>query len=153
MKYKLEVSVNVPRETFIEKMDNLDNLKHWQKGLKEIVPISGVAGQEGAQTKLTYEVKNRKMEMIETIISRNLPEEFQATYDTQGVHNIQKNYFKATDQQTTTWVCEAEFKFSSIGLKLLAFIMPKVFKKQSLKYMNDFKAFAEEGKSVLEEKA
>ena len=38
----------------------------------------------------------REMEMIETIIKRNFPEEFHSTYDAKGVHNIQKNYFKET---------------------------------------------------------
>ncbi|TQD38627.1 SRPBCC family protein [Haloflavibacter putidus] len=150
MNYTLQITINVPREVFIEKMDNLDNLKHWQKGLKKIVPISGASGQEGSKTKLSYEINKREMEMVETVITRKMPEEFHATYDTQGVHNIQKNYFIDNQDNTTTWRSETEFKFSSFGLRVLAFFMPKVFKKQSLKYMNDFKAFAEEGKSVLE---
>jgi hypothetical protein len=30
----------------------------------------------------------------------------------------------------------------------MGFLMPGAFKKQSMKYLRDFKAFAEEGKSV-----
>jgi hypothetical protein len=36
-------------------------------------------------------------------------------------------------------------------MKLLGVLMPGAFKKQSMEYMNNFKAFVEEGKSVLNE--
>ena len=71
------------------------------------------------------------------------------TYDTKGVHNIQKNYFK-DEGDKTRWVSETEFQFSGFGMKLMGFLMPGAFKKQSFKYMQDFKAFAETGKSVTE---
>jgi len=33
-------------------------------------------------------------------------------------------------------------------MKLIGLLMPGAFEKQSVKYMKDFKAFAEEGKSI-----
>jgi hypothetical protein len=36
-------------------------------------------------------------------------------------------------------------------MKLMAFIMPGEFKKQSQKYADDFKAFAEQGVSVADQ--
>jgi hypothetical protein len=92
----------------------------------------------------------RKLTLIETIIKRNFPYEFHATYDTKGVHNIQKNYFNDVDENTTKWISEAQFQLSGFVMKVMAFLMPGVFKKQSLKYQQDFKAFAEEGISVAE---
>lgn len=88
------------------------------------------------------------MTMVETIIKRNFPAEFHATYDTKGVHNIQKNYFKELDADRCMWVSESEFQFSSLPLKLMGWLMPGAFRKQSLKYLSDFKRFAEEGVSV-----
>jgi len=86
--------------------------------------------------------------MIETILKRNFPHEFHATYDAKGVHNIQKNYFKAVNENTTKWISESEFEFSGFFMKLMGFLMPGMFKKQSVKYLKDFKAFAEEGTSL-----
>nr|WP_297782939.1 SRPBCC family protein [uncultured Allomuricauda sp.] len=148
MKYTTEIVVEVPREEFIKKMDDPDNMKHWQQGLIGYEQLSANPGQEGSTMSLSYEMGKRKMDLVETIIKRNLPEELHMTYDTKGVHNIQKNYFKE-EGGSTRWISETEFQFSGFGMKLMGFIMPGAFKKQSLKYMQDFKAFAENGTSVL----
>lgn len=148
MKYTTEIVVDVPREEFIKKMDDPDNMKHWQQGLIGYEQLSASPGQEGSRMSLSYEMGKRKMDLVETIIKKALPEEIHMTYETKGVHNIQKNYFKEEDEKTR-WVSESEFQFSGFGMKLMGFLMPGAFKKQSLKYMQDFKAFAENGTSVL----
>nr|WP_288934127.1 SRPBCC family protein [uncultured Allomuricauda sp.] len=148
MKYTTEIVVDVPREEFIKKMDDPENMKHWQQGLIGYEQLSTNPGQEGARMSLSYKMGKREMNLVETIIKRNLPDELYMTYDTKGVHNIQKNYFKEEGDKTR-WVSETEFQFSGFGMKLMAFFMPSAFKKQSLKYMQDFKAFAEKGESVL----
>lgn len=149
MKYTTEVTVDLPRDEFIKKLDDPENMKHWQKGLVNYEHLSGNPGLEGAQMSLSYKMGKRELEMVETIIKRNLPEELHAIYDAKGVHNIQKNYFEEMDGKTK-WISESEFQFSGLGMKIMGFLMPGAFKKQSLKYMEDFKAFAEKGISVLD---
>ena len=149
MKYTTEIVVDLPREEFIKKMDDPENMKHWQRGLIKYEQLSQNPGQEGARMSLSYKMGNREMEMVETIIKRNLPEEMHTTYDTKGVHNIQKNYFREEDGKTR-WTSESEFQFSGFGMKLMGVLMPGAFKKQSLKYMQDFKNFAEKGISVMD---
>jgi len=149
MKYACEIVVDIPREEFIKKMDNPDNMKHWQRGLVKYEQLSKNPEQDGAQMSLQYKMGKREMNMVETIIKRNLPEELFTTYDTKGVHNIQKNYFKE-EGDTTRWISESEFQFTGFGMKLMGLLMPGTFKKQSLKYMQDFKTFAETGKSVTD---
>ena len=148
MKYSTEIVVDVPREEFIKKMDDPENMKHWQQGLIGYEQLSANPGQEGSRMSLSYEMGRRKMDLVETIIKKNLPEEMHMTYDTKGVHNIQKNYFREEDG-STRWISETEFQFSGLGMKPMGLLMPGAFKKQSLKYMQDFKAFAENGTSVL----
>ncbi|MCR9227626.1 MAG: SRPBCC family protein [Flavobacteriaceae bacterium] len=148
MKYSTEIVVDVPREEFIKKMDDPDNMKHWQQGLIGYEQLSATPGQEGSRMSLSYEMGKRKMDMVETIIKKNLPEEIHMTYEAKGVHNIQKNYFKE-ENGSTRWISESAFQFSGFGMKLMGILMPGAFKKQSLKYMQDFKAFAENGTSVL----
>ena len=148
MKYTTEITVDLPLNEFIKKLDEPENMKHWQKGLIGYEFLSGTPGQEGAQMELQYKMGKREIIMIETISRRNLPYEFHATYDTKGVHNIQKNYFKEVNEHTTKWISESEFQFSGLMMKIMAFLMPGAFKKQSLKYLKDFKAFAEKDISV-----
>ncbi len=149
MKYTTEIVVDVPREEFIKKMDDPENMRHWQRGLVNYEQLSQNPGQEGAQMSLSYKMGKREITMVETIIKRNLPDELHTIYDTKGVHSIQKNYFK-DEGGKTRWISESEFQFSGFNMKLMGFLMPGAFKKQSLKYMQDFKSFAETGKSVTD---
>ncbi|MCK0162165.1 SRPBCC family protein [Allomuricauda sp. F6463D] len=150
MKYTTEIVVDVPREEFIKIMDDPENMKHWQDGLIGYEQLSKNPNQDGAQMSLSYKMGKGEMKLVETIMKRNLPHELFMTYDAKGVHNIQRNYFKEEEGDKTRWVSESEFQFSGFGMKLMGFFMPGAFKKQSLKYMQDFKTFAETGKSVTD---
>ena len=149
MQYTTEIIVDLPREEFIKKLDNPENMKHWQRGLVNYKLLSTTPKKEGAKMELQYKMGKRDMVLVETIMKYNLPDELHVTYDTKGVHNIQKNYFKVIDDTTTRWVSETEFQFSGFMMKLIGFLMPNSFKKQSQQYLQDFKAFAETGTSVL----
>ncbi|WP_394975803.1 SRPBCC family protein [uncultured Croceitalea sp.] len=148
MRYTTEIIIDLPREEFIKKLDNPDNMKHWMRGLLNHEMLSGKPGQEGATMNMTFKRGKGEMTMVETIIKRNFPEEFHATYDTKGVHNIQRNFFKEEDGKTK-WISESEFQFAGFGMKLIGLLMPGAFKKQSMKYAQDFKNFAEKGISVI----
>lgn len=149
MKYQHEIIIDLPLKETIAKMDNIENMKHWQSGLTHYELISGTPGEEGAKMKLFYDFGKRKMVLTETIIKRNLPHEFFASYTTKGVYNLQNNYFEPVLNGKTKWTSKSEFQFKGFTMKAIGFLMPNAFKKQSLKYMLDFKAFAERGESVL----
>jgi len=142
MKYTVETEINLPVEKVIELFDNPDNLKFWMEGLQSFEHLSGTAGQPGAKSRLKFKMGSREIEMIETITVRNLPYEFSGTYEAKGVFNIVKNHFIPVSDHKTKYVSEQEFKFSGI-MKLFAWIMPGAFKKQSKKFLEDFKRFAE----------
>lgn len=151
MKYTTEIIIDLPREEVIRKLDNPDNMKHWQRGLKNYEMLEGIPGKEGSRMKLEYKMGKRDMVLTETITKNNFPEEFHANYDTKGVHNVQRNYFHEIEGNKTKWVSESEFEFGGFGMKLMSWLMPGAFKKQSQKYLNDFKNFAEYGTSVQDE--
>jgi carbon monoxide dehydrogenase subunit G len=142
MHYSTEVTINRPLSRVIELFDNPAYLKEWQPGLQSFEPLSGTPGQPGAQTRLVYTMGKRKIEMTETILVRDLPREFTATYEAKGVFNEVKSFFTAVDANTTRYVTENEFRFSGL-YKLLGWLMPGSFKKESQKYQDQFKAFAE----------
>lgn len=142
MKYKLEIEIDLPREKVIELFDNPDNMEHWQEGFISFEPMSGTPGEVGAKSHLKYKMGKREIEMVETITKRDLPNEFSGTYEAKGMWNEVKNYFHEAGPNKTKWITENEFKASGM-MKLVTFFMPGAFKKQSYKYMVDFKKFAE----------
>ena len=149
MKYSSKIIIELPREKTISIFDNAENMKHWQRGLIHYKQLSGDFGAEGAKMQLDYKMGKRELTMIETIIKNDLPDLLITSYDTKGVYNIQTNRFEITSNGHTKWTSESEFRFNNLMMKIMGFLMPGAFKKQSLKYMKDFKAFAEDNKSVL----
>lgn len=148
MKYTTKIIIEEPIGKVVKKMDSIDNMKHWQEGLVSCEHISGTPGELGAKMCLKYDFGNRKMELTETITKRNFPEEFHAIYNTKGMHNIQQNYFKTTLKNHTEWLSESEFLPTNFFMRIMLIIMPGAFKKQTLKYMTNFKNFVEHGTSV-----
>lgn len=153
MKYRSEITIDLPRDQMVALLDNPDNMKHWQKGLIAYRHLSEDPTAEGAQMELEYKMGKRSMIMVETILKRNIPEEMHTTYDTKGVHNIQKNYFEDLGDGRSKWISDSEFQFDSLSMKLMGWLMPGLFKKQSMAYLKDFKAFAEKGTSVSKKEA
>jgi hypothetical protein len=84
----------------------------------------------------------RDIEMIETVTVYNFPEEYGGTYDANGVHNIVSNKFFELPNGHTKYLTEQEFQFKGF-MKIIGFLFPSAFKKQSHKYLVDFKQFAE----------
>ncbi|MDO5509321.1 MAG: SRPBCC family protein [Weeksellaceae bacterium] len=143
MKFKTDILINAPREKVVELFDNPDNMHKWMKGLESFEPISGTPGQPGAKSRITYDMGKRKVEMIETVTVRNLPQEFSGTYEANGVFNIVRNLFEEVSPHQTLYTTENEFQFKGF-MKIIAALMPSAFKKQSVTFLQDFKAFVEE---------
>lgn len=142
MKYSSEIEINQPIGRVIELFDNPGNLPKWMEGLQSFEPISGTYGQVGSKARLVFKMGKREIEMIETITVRNLPDEFSGTYEAKGVFNMVRNKFIPVGENKTKYISEQEFQFKGF-MKIIGFLMPGAFKKQSMKYLSDFKNFAE----------
>lgn len=143
MKYTTKVDIELSREKVIELFDNADNMEKWMEGLQSFEPISGTPGQPGAKSKLKFKMGKRDMEMTETILVRNFPEEFTCSYEVDGVYNVVRNKFEELSENKTRYTTENDFQFKSFAMKVMGFLMPGAFKKQSTKYLKAFKDFAE----------
>ena len=143
MKYTTQIEINQPIEKVIALFDNPDNLKKWMEGLQSFEHISGTPGQPGAKSKLKFKMGKRDMEMIETVLVRNLPDEFTGSYEVDGVYNVVRNKFEELSENKTRYSTENDFQFKSFAMKVMGFLMPGTFKKQSMKYLKAFKEFAE----------
>jgi len=143
-RYTLELELDVPRDKVIEYFDNPDNIPKWQPTLVSFEHTGGELGQPGATSALKYKMGKREVDMVETILTRDLPDEFSATYEAKGVWNVVYNRFHEIDNgQRTRWDFETEFRCTTLMLRAMSFLMPGMFKKASRQNMHDFKAFAE----------
>lgn len=146
-KYNNEVEINVPIAKVIELFNDSDNLIKWQPGFISMTHLSGDLGEVGSTYRLLYKMGKRNVEMIETIIVKNLPELYAFTYVAKGVWNEVHNHFEIIDENTTRYWTENEFKMKGM-MRIIAALMPGVFKKQSQKYLDLFKEFVEKEVNV-----
>lgn len=143
MKYICTVDINLPIDKVVAHWDNENNFKEWQDGFQRIEHLSGIPNSKGAKSKIIFHGK-RKIELLETIISSDLPNEKVALYEHNHMTNTQTTRFKSIGQNKTQYISEVEYtKFNGFMIKLIAKIFPSKFKEQSQKWMNQFKAFAE----------
>ncbi len=145
VKYTNEVTINLPLKKVLDLFDSEENMFKWQPELVSFEHVSGEKGEVGSKSNLSYKMGKREVEMVETITKKNLPEEFNFTYEAKGVWNEMKNSFIEVGPSETKWISHSEFRFSGF-MKLIAFLMPGSFKKQSQLALDRFKAFAESQK-------
>lgn len=143
MKYTVEIEINKPINEVVQLFNNEDNLFKWMQGLKSIEHLSGEKAKSGSTSKMIFKQGKREIEMIETIVSINLPDEFIASYEAKGVYNLSKLSFISLGDSKTKYVSQQEFQLKGF-MKVFGLLMPGAFKKQSAKYLQMFKEFAEE---------
>lgn len=113
----------------------------WQDGFISFEHFGGEKGAAGSKANIKYKMGSREIDMVETMESYDLPDEMVAIYEADKVWNRNINRF--TDLGgSTRWDMECEFQCGGF-VKLMAFFMPGMFRKQTEKMMSDFKRFAE----------
>lgn len=142
MRYQVVVDIDLPLKEVVQKFENTENYYDWMKGLEKIEQVKGEAGKEGAETYLFFNTGKRKMKMLEKVLRNDLPKSYLVSYEVKGVYNEVDNQFEALDENRTQYTTDNLFEFKGI-MKVMAFLMRGAFKKQSLKYLNDFKKFVE----------
>lgn len=143
MKFTCQVEINAPIEKVIELFDNPDNLKDWQDGFISYEHLNGTPGQKDAKSKLIYKAGRKTIELIETIITNKLPEEFTALYEAKQMVNTMTNRFLPKGNNTL-YVADIEYtQFNGLMLKLMIKLAPGMFRKQAQKWLDQFKDFVE----------
>lgn len=147
MEFCKEIIIDLPREEVIRKLRDSDNFRHWQKNFISYKKLTGNTGQEGSISKFKLKTRKGELSMVETVLKNKLPKEFHVAYDTEGLYHIQKHYFEEDSPTSTHWIIYNELKFSG-NTKLMAPIIQMRVKNNLQQLMKNFKAFAEEGKSI-----
>ncbi len=145
MRYTCNVTIDQPIEELIKIFDNPDTLKEWMPGLEKIEHLSGTPGKPGAESNLHFLHKGKKMVLKEIIKKNDLPADFTAEYISHMGYNQVTISFEALSEGQTKYQSDNYFEFKGV-MKYLSWAMKGMFKKQSMIYLNAFKAYAESRK-------
>lgn len=163
MKFTVSIEIALPRERVAQLLADPAHLPKWLRGMVLHEPLSGVHGQVGTQSRIVLQAGQRKIEGTETVTRREptdlreIPKgsvvHFEREMVIEGMWSSVHDQLTEAGPETTRWVSESEYRFSSLLMRLVGLLMPGAFREQSQQHMQDFKAFAEQGKDVREEKA
>ncbi|MFB6396799.1 SRPBCC family protein [Polymorphospora lycopeni] len=158
MKYTNSIEIALPRERVAQLLADPAHLPKWLRGMVLHEPVNGIHGQLGTRSRVVLQSGKQKMECIETITRREpadlhgIPKESVVHFDREtvgaGMWSVVRDRLTEADPETTLWESESEYRFSSLPMRLMGLLMPGAFHKQSQQHMQDFKAFAEQGKDV-----
>ncbi len=144
MKFTCSVIVDRSLNEVIELFEDPSNLKEYQDGFLRKELVSGVEGQVGTVSKMYYKNGGQEMEITETIVVNNLPEEFLGEYHHEHMDNTMKCYFVALNDNQTQYYTEIDYTaFRGFIPKVMGYFFPGIFKRQVQKWLDNFKAFAE----------
>jgi len=146
--YTVSIDIDLPRDRVLEIFEDPSTLAFWQNGFQSYQQRTGDQRQPGSTATLAYLLGKKPMELTETITRREPPESFDATYEWQGGMNTLENRFTEPAPGTTRWESTCDYRFSSAPLKVMGVLMPWMFRAQNMKYLKNFKAFAETGADV-----
>lgn len=162
MKYTNSIEIALPREKVAQLLANPAQLPKWLRGMVLHEPVNGIHGQLGTKSRVVMQSGKRKIECTETITRRDpadlqgIPKETVVHFDREivgpGMWSIVRDRLTEANPETTLWEQESEYRFSGLLMRLVGLLMPSAFRKQSQQHMQDFKAFAEQGKDVREGK-
>jgi len=144
MDYQGSVIINRPREIVTALFMNSDYNKEYQDGFIKKEIIEGIAGEDGAVSKMYYKYGKRDMILTEIVTKNNLPNSFEASYYHKPMDNTMKCTFTEIGKNQTRY--EYEFEYTRINWflpKLIAILFPSMYRKQGEKWMQQFKIFAE----------
>ncbi|MEU1982530.1 SRPBCC family protein [Nocardia sp. NPDC019395] len=160
MKYTVSIEIALPREKVAQLLADPAHLPKWLRGLVLHEPLSGVHGQVGTTSRVVLQTGKQKMEGTETVTRREpadlreIPKGSVVHFDREivggGMWSAARERLTEAGPETTLWESENEYRFDGLLMKLVGLLMPGAFRKQSLQHMQDFKAFAEQGKDVRE---
>ncbi len=109
---------------------------------KEI--LVGLPNQTSTKSKIVYRNNNNVIELIETILPSKSANQIVALYEHKHMINTMTSSFTSISINKTRLDLEIHYtKFIGLMPKLMAFLMPGVFKKQTQKMVDNFKIYAE----------
>ena len=142
MKYELQIELDLPRDRTFELLENTDHVTSWQPNLQKFELLKGEAGEVGAVSLLVHTLHGRNVQTIETITKRTVPMLLAATYESKGIIKKVVHRLQELPDDRTRWHLETEASKTGL-MSLVSSLAPGRFKKETLVYMDRFKAFTD----------
>lgn len=162
VKYTNSIEIALPRERVAQLLADPAHLPMWLRDLVVHEPLNGVHGELGTESRVVMRSGKQELECVETITRREpadlraIPEGTVVHFDREivgaGMWSVVRDSLTEAGPEATLWESESEYRFSGLLMRLVALLMPGAFHKQSQRHMEDFKAFAEHGRDVREER-
>jgi carbon monoxide dehydrogenase subunit G len=162
MKYTNSIEIALPRERVAQLLADPARLPEWLRGLVVHEPLNGIHGQLGTKSRVVMQFGQRKIECTETITRREptdlheIPRGIVVHFDREiagaGMWSVVRDRLTEVGPETTLWEQDSEYRFNGLMMRLVGLLMPGAFRRQSQEHLEDFKAFAELGKDVREDK-
>lgn len=144
MRFTCIVVVNKPIQEVVDLWSNSENLKHWQDGLISFNHTEGEEGAVGSKSIFEYQQGKQHVILEETILISDLPNEFKGVYRSKPMSNTMHNHFSVVSENQTEWKTELEYiEMNGLIPTILVKLFPGMMRKQTQKWLDQFKAFAE----------
>lgn len=143
MRFKIELTINKSRSDVWKAFDNPENMKKWQTTLVSFEPVSGIPGQLGAVSMLTYKENEREFALTEKVTHREEPNRFESIFENKFASNTVNNVFVEQGKDQTLWKAETKYKFKTLMMKILGPLLKKNYVARSQRDMERFKEMVE----------
>jgi len=158
VKYTNSIELSLPRTKVARLLADPDLIPKWLRDVVVHEPVQGVHGEVGTRSRVVMRSGDRTMEATETITRREpadlrrIPTSADVVFEREivgaGMWSQVRDRLTELGPERTLWVSESEYRFDQLPLRLLGLIAPGMFRKQSQQHLEDFKAFAEQGRDV-----
>lgn len=141
MKYTIETIIEKPLDQVTQLYNDPLNYIKWMPGIISHQITSGKNREAGSTSIFTFKMNGRDFILEETVLKNDLSE-IMAQYRSNGTVNTQITQFSAIDVHNTRYTVIESFQLKG-WMKVIGFLMPEAFKKQTRRFVQAFKNFSE----------
>ena len=122
MKYKVDLTIDAPKDEVFKLYTTQNHFENWEIGLKRIESKSLDIFTKDAISYLIFDNHGQEMKMKMTIHDKIEPDYLDVVYEVTGAYNRCKNRFY-DDHGKTLWTMDVEFVFDKdMGIPIDRFI-------------------------------
>ena len=142
MKLNFEIEIDAPLDDVWAAFTNHENMGRWMQNLESFDHVSGIPGQPGAVTDVTFNENGKTVVLKETVTERRDPDFLAGTYEADHGTTAVVNHFVAVDDNRTKWTSWVRFSFNGF-LRFMAIFIRGAIRKRTEGDMNRFKLMVE----------
>ncbi len=140
MDYTSSVVVPGGREQIAAMFTDTTTWKAWQPTFLTAEVLDQAASGGPVQSRLAFQRGRGEMVMTETVLDAALPDHWNVTYETSGVHNLCETRFVANDDGTTTIEQRNVFRFTGF-MRVVGALFGKSFPAETQKTLEAFRDY------------